>query len=226
MAKSKSGARGRIVRVDPDGALDCRNRTVVARAVLDRPEKRLAPLQKRIMRRYLDRAHLGQRRACRLTQLYLQRLNDRHRHPARQRCRSDRGQAVRPKDVRCCMRRFTARLSACGCLPGGSTLPAPTSRQVPALSMQKSGVLPLYAKLEVRATTLRPAIFERSVVVSSLIPSEKYSCSGSFDMLFKGSTAIEGRSSAGAVGTSALAPSPHGQARTDRAMVLSRRSPA
>ena len=33
-------------------------------------------------------------------------------------------------------------------------------------------------KLELRAITIRPAIFDKSVMMSSLIPSEKYSCSG------------------------------------------------
>src|SRR5262249_284647 len=46
-------------------------------------------------------------------------------------------------------------------------------------------------KLELRAITVRPAIFDRSVIMSSLMPSEKYSCSGSPDMLVNGKTAID-----------------------------------
>jgi hypothetical protein len=46
-------------------------------------------------------------------------------------------------------------------------------------------------KLEFRAITVRPAIFDKSVMMSSLMPSEKYSCSGSPDMLVNGSTAID-----------------------------------
>ena len=50
---------------------------------------------------------------------------------------------------------------------------------------------PLKAKLELRAITIRPAIFDKSVMMSSLMPSEKYSCSGSPDMLVNGKTAID-----------------------------------
>src|SRR4030081_3721960 len=39
--------------------------------------------------------------------------------------------------------------------------------------------------------TVSPEIFDRSVMMSSLMPSEKYSCSGSPDMLVNGSTAID-----------------------------------
>ena len=46
-------------------------------------------------------------------------------------------------------------------------------------------------KLELRAITVRPAIFDKSVMMSSLMPSEKYSCSGSPDMLVNGKTAID-----------------------------------
>ena len=41
------------------------------------------------------------------------------------------------------------------------------------------------------APDVRPAIFDRSVMMSSLMPSEKYSCSGSPDMLVNGKTAID-----------------------------------
>ena len=46
-------------------------------------------------------------------------------------------------------------------------------------------------KLELREITVSPEIFDRSVMMSSLIPSEKYSCSGSPDMLVNGKTAID-----------------------------------
>ena len=42
-----------------------------------------------------------------------------------------------------------------------------------------------------RAITVRPAIFDKSVMMSSLMPSEKYSCSGSPDILVNGNTAID-----------------------------------
>jgi NAD(P)-dependent dehydrogenase (short-subunit alcohol dehydrogenase family) len=35
---------------------------------------------------------------------------------------------------------------------------------------------------------VRPEIFDRSVMMSSLMPSEKYSCSGSLDMLVNGTS--------------------------------------
>ena len=46
--------------------------------------------------------------------------------------------------------------------------------------------------------TNRAETFDRSVIMSSVMPSEKYSCSGSPEMLSKGSTAIDGFSVAGA----------------------------
>ena len=54
-----------------------------------------------------------------------------------------------------------------------------------------SGRCPLKEKDELRATTNKLGIFDKSVIKSSAIPSEKYSCSGSPLMLSKGSTAIE-----------------------------------
>ena len=45
--------------------------------------------------------------------------------------------------------------------------------------------------------TNRPEIFDRSVMMSSVMPSAKYSCSGSPLMLVNGSTAIDGFSLAG-----------------------------
>jgi hypothetical protein len=49
-------------------------------------------------------------------------------------------------------------------------------------------------KDELRAITCRPGSFDRSVMMSSLMPSEKYSCSGSPLMLLKASTAMDGLS--------------------------------
>ena len=43
----------------------------------------------------------------------------------------------------------------------------------------------------------RPETLERSVMMSSVMPSAKYPCSGSPDMLSKGSTAMEGLSGSG-----------------------------
>ena len=40
--------------------------------------------------------------------------------------------------------------------------------------------------------TKRPEIFERSVMMSSAIPSAKYVCFGSSDMLSNGRTVMEG----------------------------------
>jgi hypothetical protein len=49
-------------------------------------------------------------------------------------------------------------------------------------------------KLEFRAVTKNQWIRERAVMMSSAMPSAKYSCSGSPDMLVKGRTAIDGLS--------------------------------
>src|SRR5271169_7065911 len=68
-----------------------------------------------------------------------------------------------------------------------STERTPSSLPTSRMSTER----PLYVKLELRAITVRPAIFDRSVMMSSVMPSEKYSCSGSPDMLVKGKTAIE-----------------------------------
>src|ERR1700745_2163722 len=69
----------------------------------------------------------------------------------------------------------------------------PRSRPMARTSTER----PLYVKLELRAITVRPAIFDKSVMMSSLMPSEKYSCSGSPDMLVNGKTAIDGVSTLG-----------------------------
>ena len=54
--------------------------------------------------------------------------------------------------------------------------------------------LALVGKRRVRAITKSPETFDRSVMMSSVMPSLKYSCSGSPLMLVKGSTAMDGRS--------------------------------
>src|SRR5262249_50557492 len=56
-----------------------------------------------------------------------------------------------------------------------------------------------------RDRTLSLETFDKSVMMSSVIPSLKYSCSGSPDMLVKGSTAMEGLSGVGLVAVSATA---------------------
>src|SRR5262249_2467757 len=74
------------------------------------------------------------------------------------------------------------------CLLAGSALPThdPTCLT--------STDLPLYAKLESRAITNSQRIRDNPAVMSSTIPSAKYSCSGSPLKFLKGSTAIEGLS--------------------------------
>jgi hypothetical protein len=47
-------------------------------------------------------------------------------------------------------------------------------------------------KVELRAMTKKPGIFDKLVIRSSTSPSAKYSCSGSPLMLVKGRTAIDG----------------------------------
>ena len=56
---------------------------------------------------------------------------------------------------------------------------------------------PLYVKLELRAITNSERLRDSSVMMSSAMPSEKYSCSGSPLMLLNASTAIEGLSGSG-----------------------------
>ena len=50
---------------------------------------------------------------------------------------------------------------------------------------------------ELRAMTNSPEAFDRSVMMSSVMPSEKYCCSGSPLMFSKGSTAMDGLSGKG-----------------------------
>jgi hypothetical protein len=49
-------------------------------------------------------------------------------------------------------------------------------------------------KLELRAMTKSQGIRDSAVVMSSTMPSAKYSCSGSPDMFWNGNTAIDGLS--------------------------------
>ena len=56
---------------------------------------------------------------------------------------------------------------------------------------------------ELRAITKNQRSLDSAVMMSSLMPSEKYSCSGSPLMLMKGSTAMAGRSGSGKAGASA-----------------------
>jgi hypothetical protein len=60
--------------------------------------------------------------------------------------------------------------------------------------------LPLYAKLELRAMTKGQRMRESAVMISSTMPSAKYSCSGSPLMFWNGSTAIDGLSGRGRAG--------------------------
>src|SRR5215510_10404608 len=80
-------------------------------------------------------------------------------------------------------------------LPALRTLPSrmyrtPSSRP----TWRTSTALPLYVKLELRAITNSDLKRDSAVMMSSTIPSVKYSCSGSPLMFWKGRTAIEGLS--------------------------------
>src|SRR6185295_18821319 len=60
--------------------------------------------------------------------------------------------------------------------------------------------LPLYLKLELRAMTNSCRNRDNAVMMSSTMPSLKYSCSGSSLIFWNGSTAIEGLSGSGKAG--------------------------
>jgi hypothetical protein len=82
---------------------------------------------------------------------------------------------------------------------------------------------------ELRAMTKSERNRESSVMMSSVMPSEKYSCSGSSLMLVKGSTAMDGLSgSASGSARPVAAPKPSIQrhTRTGLAIFLSSCSPA
>jgi len=55
----------------------------------------------------------------------------------------------------------------------------------------------LYVKLELRAMTNSHRMRESAVMISSTMPSAKYSCSGSPLIFWKGRTAIDGLSGSG-----------------------------
>jgi len=55
-------------------------------------------------------------------------------------------------------------------------------------------------KLELRAMTNSQRMRDSAVMISSTMPSAKYSCSGSLLILAKGSTAIDGLSGSGSTG--------------------------
>src|SRR5258708_27665127 len=63
-----------------------------------------------------------------------------------------------------------------------------------------STALPLYVKLELRAMTNRDFDRDSPVMMSSAMPSAKYSCSGSELRLAKGRIAIEGLSGSARAG--------------------------
>src|SRR2546427_9528612 len=77
-------------------------------------------------------------------------------------------------------------------LPALRTLP---SRTVPTFSRtpttRKSTCFPLKVNAELRAATWRFSIWERALMISSVIPSTKNSFSASVLMLMNGSTAID-----------------------------------
>ena len=92
---------------------------------------------------------------------------------------------------------------------------SPTRRTLPSRSVATSSLAPISFKLcsrclnaitDVREITLRARIFERWAMTSSVIPSAKYSFSGSALRLRNGRTATDGaRAEAGAVSASANA---------------------
>jgi len=59
-------------------------------------------------------------------------------------------------------------------------------------------------KLELRAMTNSQRMRDSAVMISSTMPSAKYSCSGSPLILAKGSTAIDGLSGNGSAGVDGL----------------------
>ena len=59
-------------------------------------------------------------------------------------------------------------------------------------TVRMSAPLYFWAKLVLRATTINPETLDRSVMMSSVMPSEKYCCSGSTLTLVNGSTAMDG----------------------------------
>src|SRR5882762_5926394 len=77
-------------------------------------------------------------------------------------------------------------------LPERSTDPSMTASVFNSLAISgKVLVLSLYPRTEVQEITLRLLILVRVVISSSVVPSAKYSCLGSPDRFFNGSTAKE-----------------------------------
>ena len=81
--------------------------------------------------------------------------------------------------------------------PAFRTLPSSTVR-TPSFSptARRSSCFPLNAKHDVRAATRRPPCCTRTLMISSVIPSAKYSSSATGLMLANGRTAIDGAAGA------------------------------
>ncbi|MBA7705721.1 hypothetical protein ES703_114557 [subsurface metagenome] len=78
------------------------------------------------------------------------------------------------------------------CSPTRSTEPSTTASTFNSRAISGSGFLtPLYCMIDVRDLTCSAPIFPRSAISASVIPSAKYSCSGSPDRFSSGSTASD-----------------------------------
>src|ERR1700738_4070171 len=76
--------------------------------------------------------------------------------------------------------------------PDCSTDPSTTASTFNSLAICGSGLLlALYVMADVREITRKASIFARVLMSSSVIPSVKYSCAGSFDGLRSGRTTSE-----------------------------------
>src|SRR3972149_6237331 len=74
--------------------------------------------------------------------------------------------------------------------PARRTLPSRTCVTPKRFPTSRTSTgLPLYVKVELRAITSRPESLDRSVMMSSVMPSLKYSCSASPLMFWNGGTA-------------------------------------
>ena len=73
-----------------------------------------------------------------------------------------------------------------------ATVVGPIANSQPSTNRLHLDTLTRYKNEEILAMTKRPEIFERSVMMSSAIPSAKYVCFGSSDMLSNGRTVMEG----------------------------------
>ena len=115
-------------------------------------------------------------------------------------------------------------------LPDFRTLPSRTYRTPKSrATCLISTALPLNVKLEFRAMTNSCLFRERAVMISSTMPSAKYSCSGSPLMFWNGSTAMDGLSGRARVvddfGREAACTRANANTCTGRAMFLSSISP-